>query len=230
MLIFAEIIRLVFILMSGILRTLDGGHLCSLSLLYFVFFCLFTGAFMNTNNNNFPVGGWWYWMVANLLERRLFSYLNDPVSILSLSKCAFVCLNAILVVCILFGWGAEQAGKYCSRDTAKYSQFQQTAIKPYIRNLWTAILPPPPPPSLFCAFPPTPLLQSSLYNMLCYIQYRHIHSAPDEGINEECIFPKSKVQIMKSCIFYRLSYEVCLLILKDQFNPNEHIFTLQSHP
>lgn len=136
----------------------------------FFFFCPFTGHIDEYRNNNFPVGGKWYWMVANLLERRLLSYLNDLVSILSCSKCVFVCLNAILAVCILFRWGAEQATSYCSRDAGKYSQFHQTVIKPYIRNLWTAILPPPLPPSLFCAFPPTPLLQSSLYSILCYIQ------------------------------------------------------------
>lgn len=63
------------------------------------FFCPHTG-YTDEYQYYFPVGGKWYWMVAKLLEGRQLSWLKEPFSILSLSKCVFVWLNVSLLVCM----------------------------------------------------------------------------------------------------------------------------------
>lgn len=47
----------------------------------------------------FPVGGKWYWLVAKLLERRLFSWLKELFSILSLNQCVRKCVCAWVCIC-----------------------------------------------------------------------------------------------------------------------------------
>lgn len=185
------------ILESGISWTQDSEHLCLNHTVYYIAsFCPFT-RYIYEYQYYFPVGGKWYWMVAKLLEGRLLSWLKEPFSILSLNQCAFVhvcvfvCLNAILLVCMcecVFHFDEEQnelvltaprghmwkssrdAGKY-SRSSAGWKDCNQT-----INQKSLNCHPPTPSPSpllslflFFLLLPFSSRLQSSLYRMICCI-------------------------------------------------------------